>query len=391
MSLKRAVVIDPYSKGSYHEVINYSYLYLVAEIYEETRVVCDKTAFDCWTSALLKAGLILNNIKFKNIVSCESHLKYFEGVAFFWSHFLVALKDIWYYVFSKKGEDVFYNNNLILGLWFINLISYLKKNHIYIMCHSEINILEKKNKSKSEFILLVFLKLFLQNKISPHITYFVLGDSIRNKLLSHSNKNNEHQIKYLDHSYIREKIIRKNLHFENLNKGMFKIGIPSLINYNRGLNKLLTLIDLLDPISECEIYAIGRVIADYPVEKNKLIQLNKTQNILSSTEYLNYVEQMDAMIFFVDKNDFGASGGVLEAIWNEKIIFSLDNSYIRYLFNKFGELGVIFESTEKMSSYLNGSIEDLIKDKYRFLENIERAKSKLMPQNMIEDFKNLLK
>jgi hypothetical protein len=95
---------------------------------------------------------------------------------------------------------------------------------------------------------------------------------------------------------------------------------------------------------------------------------------------------MDAMIFFVGENFFGASGGVLEAIWNEKIILTLRNAYAEYVFEKFGPMGMIFDDVEAMSHFLNNNIDELIDKQSIYKENIKRAKDFLRPENNIKSF-----
>ena len=43
---KNAYIIDPYSSGSYHEVINQSYLMMISSLYDKVVYIADKTSCD---------------------------------------------------------------------------------------------------------------------------------------------------------------------------------------------------------------------------------------------------------------------------------------------------------------------------------------------------------
>jgi hypothetical protein len=111
---------------------------------------------------------------------------------------------------------------------------------------------------------------------------------------------------------------------------------------------------------------------------------------MPASKYSSYTSAMDAMILFVPHNKFGASGGVLEAIWEQKIILSLNNGYISYMFEKYGKMGYIFDSVEDMSDFLNNHLNDIEKSKPVFLENLRKAKEALYPANMVDSFKVMI-
>ena len=61
----KAVIIDMYSHGSYHEVINQAYLMMISDIYEEVTYIADKSSCENLKSLLDKCGVRKNNIIFK--------------------------------------------------------------------------------------------------------------------------------------------------------------------------------------------------------------------------------------------------------------------------------------------------------------------------------------
>ena len=186
--MRKAYLIDPFSSGNYHEVINMSYLYLISKCYDEVIYICDESSYNNCLEKLSAQGLTVTNTKHIQLKSKHYKDKKFWGsINYCRNHFRGSFFDIWYYIKSDKGSDVFFNNNILGGLNTINYISKIKKNRLYIMCHSEINIIEKENIGYGEIITRFFVRRFLNGKISPYLNCIFLGDRIRNNVLVHTN------------------------------------------------------------------------------------------------------------------------------------------------------------------------------------------------------------
>jgi hypothetical protein len=387
MLRNKAILIDPHAKGSYHEVINASYLYVIAQNYKEVTYITHKSAYDNALKILHQYGYPLTNVKLKHIERRDYSGKKHRGIKYLLFHYECSNLDLKYYNESEEGTDVFYNNNILLGLNRLNKAVEQKGNRVFIMCHSEMNMLEKKRPllTRPEVITRHFLQKFLSHKINEKITMFVLGDWICKRVQTHALEDNSQRIKSYDHLYFRNTTVtNQNVTLPGLRD--FKIGIPSLINEGRGLGKLIELLKSSNDNRKFDIYAIGRVVTERDLCGVDLIRLNDSNQLLSTEQYLAYTQSMDAMIFFVGENFFGASGGVLEAIWNEKIILTLRNAYAEYVFEKFGPMGMIFDDVEAMSHFLNNNIDELIDKQSIYKENIKRAKDFLRPENNIKSF-----
>lgn len=387
-----AYIIDPNSRGCFHEVINASYLYFIASSYEKVIYITHKSAYDNSINLLLKYGLNINNIELKPINITKYNGAKFKGFKYLLNHYISAIEDIKYYIRSEKGTDVFFNQNILLGLNTINRIVKIKGNRVFIMCHSELGMLERKGSfiTRPEYITRYFLKRFLKSRIDKNLFLLVLGDNIKNKLQLHTSKCNCEQIKSIDHTYFRIPI-QVNYKEELISKRQYKIGIPSLINKNRGLDSLIYLLENSNENRFYDIYAIGRVVTEREIDNIDLIRLNNSSELLSTEKYIYYTNKMDAMIFFVSDNNFGASGGILEAIWNEKIILTIENGYARYIFNKFGQMGYIFKDINSMTDFLNNNFEELFYKQEVFKFNLKKAKDSLRPENMVHLFGELIK
>lgn len=389
---KKALLIDPHAKGSYHEVINASYLYLIAKNYSEVVYVTHKSAYDNAIKILAEYGLTVSNVTNVDAGAGDYSGNRLRGLKYLLFHRECSNMDVEYYKQAEDGVDVFYNNNILLGLNTLNKAVKKKGNRVFIMCHSEMNILEKGGDlmTRPEMVTRYFLKKFLRNPIDRRITMFVLGDWICDKVKRNTSKENQPRLRSLDHFYFRKATTGDNT-VTLPGKNAFKIGIPSLINEGRGVGKLIDMLKRCGSNRGFDVYAIGRVVTDRSLDGTGLIKLNDSMQLLSTEQYIGYTSLMDAMIFFVDYNDFGASGGLLEAVWNEKIILSLKNAYAEYIFDKFGAMGVLFDDIQSISDYLSNHIDDLLANKETYLCNLKKAKEALKPENNISTFADFIK
>lgn len=61
---KTAYIIDAYSHGSYHEVINQGYLMMISELYEKVFYIADESSCENLRILLGKCNVKYNNIIF---------------------------------------------------------------------------------------------------------------------------------------------------------------------------------------------------------------------------------------------------------------------------------------------------------------------------------------
>ncbi len=389
--VRKAYYIDPYSTGNYHEVINASYLYVISSNYDEVTCITSVSSYENMLKILEQYGCPVNNVKLKHIEVKKYVGKRFKGLKYLLYHKKCSDLDLKCYMETEPATDVFFSNNILLGLNRLNKKVKQKHNRVFIMCHSEMNILEKTGDAmtRPEYVTRFFLQKFLSHSIDSLITVFVLGDRICNRVKKHSILENHKRIKSFDHLYFRIPVkpyVSKPLP----GKRPYKIGIPSMINEARGVNKLIELLDSSKKDRGFDVYAIGRVFTNRDLSNVELYQLNTSSHLMSTEQYLGYTKLMDAMIFFIDENNFGASGGMLEAIWNEKMIIAIKNNYNMYLFDKFGPMGVLFDTLGEMIFYLNNHLDDLQNKQCHYMDNLKKAKEALKPENNVIAFADFI-
>ena len=368
----KAVIIDMYSHGSYHEVINQAYLMMISDIYEEVTYIADKSSCENLKSLLDKCCVRKNNIIFK-----EKHVKKYKiknrGIAYLVKLLSASYLNYKYYNKASDDVDVFYNNNLFFAILFISIFSKKDKN-IFDLCHNEMELIDKRSVSSvvssilSKYLRFIFCKVKL-NKI---FHFILLSPDMVDYFRTFISKHNYKRIFWIDHSYIRpeNKIDVKYRITDN----RIKIGIPGAITSSRGLNTLKYLLANLKNRNIC-IYALST--CSEVIEADNFVVLNKGRGLLPFEQYNAYVQSMDVMLLLYDTDSYKltASGAVLEAIWNEKPIIALNNSYFNYLFRKYGDMGILCDNMTGVYDAINN-----FKISHLFIKNLSIAKNELHPK-----------
>ena len=387
---KNAVIIDPYSYGAYHEVINQSYLMMISELYDHVTYVADGSSCDNLKTLMSKCNFDYSNVKFvyKKTKSHIVNLKY-GSLNHFQKILIVSwLNFIWTKKYAKEDCDIFFNGNIFFALWLLRFFDY-GKNNFYIMCHNEMEGIDKKENTAFVNKLLIdpFLRISFRHMNIPSRFYFVLLSSFMAKYfksrISERNKNN---IYSMDHAYIRPPVdcsLTKGLKSNEL-----LVGIPAAINKGRGLNVLKDILkkDISDSILIQSISFITEKI-----NSPHFSSLNETGRLLPFEEYNQFVNKMDILLFLYDKESYKltASGAILEAIWNQKPIIALHNYYFDYIFEKFGNLGFLCDSIDELVDKIN----EIALDRMVltcFSDNLRKAKDALLPQNVKKQLETII-
>lgn len=383
--LNRACIIDPYSRGNYHEVINQAYIMMIASLYNQVTYIADVSSCNCLKKLMDECNFDYSNVTFieKHFFTC--HIGW-AGVDYLIKMLTVGWWDYLYYMKTPKNTDVFYNNNIYEGISLISNFSFLKKNRIFNLCHSDMEcIIKHENDSIPIRLFSWYLQhIFIKNKLPKKINFILLSPDMVTYFNQFIKPQNRNRIFAIDHAYIRPK---NEIVISQKSSNIIEIGIPGAITSNRGL-KTLNLILSGMKNTKIRIYALSFVSGN--VTGNNFIKLNETGNLMPFKEYNANVQRMDMMLFLYDKGSYKltASGAILEAIWNEKPIIALENHYFRYLFNKFGDLGILCQSLEELISVINEIKTHKALDKY--LVNIKKAKEQLLPSKVKIQLKKIV-
>lgn len=379
---KNAVIIDSYSHGSYHEVINQSYLMMISELYDHVTYVADESSCENLKTLMNKCSFDYSNVKFiyKKTKSYFINLKY-GSLNHFQKILIVSwLNFIWTKKFVKENCDVFFNGNIFLALWLLRFFDYRQSN-LYIMCHSEMEGIDKKENTAfvNKLFFDPFLRISFRHMNIPSRFHFILLSSFMEKYFkSRISKKNAKNIFSIDHAYIRP-FVDRPMTDESKSNELF-VGIPAAINKGRGLNVLKEI--LKNNIADSVLIQSISFITE-KINSPHFKSLNETGRLLPFEEYNRFVNKMDILLFLYDKGSYKltASGAILEAIWNQKPIIALHNYYFDYIFEKFGNLGFLCDSIDELVDKINEIASDR-KVLARFSDNLRKAKEALLPQNV---------
>lgn len=383
---KTAYIIDAYSHGSYHEVINQGYLMMISELYEKVFYIADESSCENLRILLGKCNVKYNNIIFKEKRFRKVNLKN-KGISYLLNILRVSFWNYYYYVKAPSNVDVFYNNNLFFAIVLISLFSN-KRNNIYDMCHNEMELIDSKSvySTATSVLSKYFRFVFCKMKLSKVFHFILLSPDMVSYFNSFiSDKNHSHMFS-IDHTYIRADIGKK-IELNKDNK-IINIGIPGAITKLRGLDTLKKILKEVNN-KDIRIYALSYCSED--IENEHFVRLNKENHLMPFEQYSNYVKSMDLMLLIYDTDSYKltASGAVLEAIWTEKPIIALENMYFNYLFNKFGSLGVLAADIKSLIITLN-NINDRIYFDNMFEANLKNARIELLPQNTCMQLRKII-
>lgn len=385
MKRKKAYIIDPYSHGSYHEVINQGVLMMVSDLYESVTYIAEKESIKNIKRLLELCNVSIDNVDYKPRNFTRHSCNRLKGLIYLLQLLKVSFLDFYYYLQTTEHSDVFYNNNAHFATIFINNTSFFKKNRVYIICHNELEwINPQKRVTMAEAILGHFYSfVFNSIRINDNLKFLLLSAKMAEYFKQFVSDINKSCIYSIDHCYIRPYIpIETTVH----HTPNISIGLPGAININRGLNQLKELILRLKN-ADVRIYSISNISEH--LESPFFEALNKTGGLLPFDDYNKYIKQMDAMLFLyaTDSYKLTASGAVLEAIWNEKPIFALRNDYFSYLFDKFGPLGVLCDDVAQLSVTINLLTQHKLE---LFSGNLKKAKAELHPNRVKNQLEQLL-
>ena len=387
---KNAVIIDPYSHGAYHEVINQSYLMMISDLYDHVTYVADGSSCKNLKCLMEKCGFDYSNVEFvyKETKSNFVNLKY-GSLNHLQKILIVSWLDfIWTKKYAKEDCDVFFNGNIFLALWLLRFFD-IGKNNIYIMCHNEMEGIDKKE--NTAYVNKVFIDPFLRVSFRhiniPSRFHFILLSSFMEKYFkSRVSERNKKNIFSIDHAYIRP-FVDCSLADKSKSNELL-VGVPAAINKDRGLNVLKEV--LKKKIADSVLIQSISFITE-KIDSPHFASLNETGRLLPFEEYNRFINKMDILLFLYDKGSYKltASGAILEAIWNQKPIIALHNYYFDYIFEKFGDLGFLCDSIDELVNKIN----EIALDREiltHFSENLKNAKEALLPQNVKKQLKTII-
>ena len=381
--MKNIKYIDTFAWGTAHEMFNASLLWMCANI-KDAKVTCraTKSNYNMMVNLLANNDLEISNFNFKRVWTFPGTGKYALLLRYIWGTWLIW----WYLIFSTNKKDFIvipFNN--MFAIKGINVLSRMFKRKVLVFCHGEMEFIAsdvKKNGILSQCLCKLCRQFFLniKLKISTTLYFAVIGDSVAKNLTALLPTNFKNKFFALDHPYIFNKV-KIN---DRVQSKVLTVGTCGSINISKGILQLVKFSNLCHQRGlNINILHIGVVANCLEELLESGVTLPSVNSPLSREQYNKYISELDYFLYFYGSDNYKitASGAILDAIAAEKPIIALKNDYFQYIFNKFGEIGILCNSVEEMVD----AIVKIQTGKLNFDIDFTSIKRKLTPKFLAAD------
>ena len=385
--MEKVKIIDYYAVGTFHEVVNYSFIKMCASIFKKVQYFSGKTASLNLQQVFMRTdGKSPTNVHYKVMLNYERDTPVGARLRDIWGFFLT----LYQYIITPYDKLLFYNYTNKLSLPFILLLNILFKKKVVCTFHGELEFIEgkvsylKTSGWYRQSMRFSFHYLFMK---SPAYV-MVLGDSIR-KNLSTIYPHLFPHILSICHPYIINEIEKYN---ETENKNcLVRIGTVGTMKESKGLKDLLHLAELLNDLlkgEKLELCSVGRVYANGVDLGNQITWIGYERG-LSRDEFEKQVQRLDYLLYLypVGAYRFTASGAILDAVKMKKPIIALHNDYFDYLLDGC-PIGYVGNSVEELAQ----TIRDIVSGQlcYDFSAGLKKLSEKVSIKHNVHVFKNEL-
>lgn len=374
--MKRLIYADTFSVGAFHEVYNSSSLLMFAELFDEVKYYSTKSS--CKSVDRIIGGFP-ENVTHHSIFLLDYH----NSFGNFIRHFLSSIWNIIILLKASKEDLIFYNLNSLWSTAIINKICKYTNKNVILMCHGEFEYLSKN--VKLNLLSSWSLSLFQSQKfkVAPSLYFCVLGESILNNLRSIVPEDVFSKFISFEHTFLPQKVKVKPK-----NDSQIKVGTVGMVRNFKGLDNILQFAEMLKPSDRIDFYTLGRICCNPDILLSANIKFipNADKDFVNGDVLNDYISQMDYLVFLypIDGYKFTASGALLDAINNEKIILSLRNDYFENVFQKIN-CGILFDSIKDIVDYIEDTS---IRDK--IFVDFKENKRRFSPQTEALVFKEKL-
>lgn len=344
------LICDIWATGIEHYEFNFNVLKLLS------RLFCNKEIFYIGNEEQVnKFSISLQKINFYKINTIKITKKNKIKIIFIYIINLLKIRKF-------NSDKIIILNSLPIIILLAKIILFSKKD-IYFFLHG-LDKLEDENKGSYKFFLFV-IRLFNSDRYK----YIVLGDVIKKNLLK-KYPSMEKQLFSIDHPYSFSK--------NNINKrfdNKIIISTCGITAYEKGLNNIYKFIDKIE--NNFEFKHIGKSINEI---QDKYVKYFPYKNeVISQKEYKNLIDKLDYILILYPNDSYKltASGVYFDCIKFNKPLLGLKNEYFEYMFEKYGEIGKLFNTIEEIIDYLKKNREILEQEQNIFWKNMEKIRETL--------------
>jgi hypothetical protein len=355
--MKKIIIIDSYSWKHFHEIGNASLLAECSYITNEIVYYSGKSAYNSLKN-ILDEKYYINNV-YKNIPIIDIDNKIGSLLRFF----LSAIVNCFLLLKVDKNAIIIYNYNNVFSLPLINILNKFLKKQLVILCHGEFEMFNQSIIQKHHFFWRLYfkiIKIYFVNKfikISNRIIFLVLGDNIKCNLSKYVSANIYNKIYSIDRSYINKYYNRKI----NIDNSVLKIGFAGQVRKGKNISDIILLAKKLASEISCgkvELSITGSTIIMSKELTAVGIIIPYGKKLLSREEYDDKIAALDYVLFFYNSKmyKFTQSGPLIDALFLGKPVIALRNNYFEYIFNKYGNFGILVDTIDEMAELIRNII-----------------------------------
>lgn len=368
--MKKTVVIDTFSIGSFHEMFNASFLCVLLKNSEDSiDYIADSSAVE----SIKK--LLIEDTDFeqwsKRVVFTEVRLpKGNTFYAIFFRYLYGAILNL-IYIFKFKSYRVIFPSLNPLFAVFLKAVLNRRSIETFVVCHGELGYLFTKYPVKSPlFWYAMFLRPFFKKSLPADLRLIVLGSSIRRNLLK--------KYPYLEPSIlsIHHPYIFKNLPVTRPNSQVCNFGWVGVATEAKGFHLFSELVEYFSGKykENFSAYLIGWhpfVVDNYPHIKF----VSSSHTFLDRQVFDKAVGELNFILFFYNnvQYKYTASGAIFDAIQHRRPVIALRNDYFEEVFETCGSIGFLCDSVDEMYSVIDRLINKKVEIEH-FFTNLEKAR-----------------
>lgn len=348
------ILIEPFARPFSHIIVVNSLVSGIAEhSNEKILFISTKEYFDT----------IPDHIKSKLIFQSITKKRFFSGN---------KLQIFLFLRFSEKYKNekplVIFLSSKIFANIIIKLIARIShKTKVISMIHGELSILSAKvswNIRRLMSKMALKTLLILNSKYSNSMTLMLISDFVYSELSNYF----DFTLKNILHSdlpYVYEEKVQLENRF-NRSLRFATIGVNSITKNSHLINDVSDYFKQELINEEMKLSIVGRIEGFVPNENISTIGVEEGQ-LIDELEYSKKLNSSDVFLFFNDDSyNLVSSASYFEAIAYGKPILALKNKQWQYNFDKYGEIGFLFDNLDEMKSVIkklivNPSILDDIK------------------------------
>lgn len=372
------IFLEYYSKGESHSEGNAASIAIMLQKYPKDNIhlFCTQGHYQCLKNILNNAKISHDNILFHEI---DAHPEKYE-----YSRFIIDFtltKSI--FDFAKKNNEtkIFSTYTTTIFLYYLKLfLIFYPKISAITTIHSELerlNILKYSNgfnglRKYFTILYCFFFGLYLPLSINlKNYKCLVYGESIKQNLLKKIPLLKSNSVIAIDHPYITNGIE----YTEPFKQGQVNFGLIGLIDKKKNGINLLKLLHLLNKqkTDNFKISLIGHIRNKMTEEYlGEAIKFDFVERASNDTEFISK-ELRDELEAKVDYNIYTyntdgykltASGAFMDAISFEKPVIAIKNDFFEYYFNKFGNIGYLFDNANDMAGKMIEIVANPDKEEY---------------------------